>query len=1105
MPKSKGNWKRRITWAAGILALCYLLAGFVLVPIALKLAAPGLVSSSIVGNVRIGWVWMNPLTFSVTLRGVQVTDAEGADVIRIDRVYANVDPIASIFRGELAASRFALHEPIVYLVIEADGSINLVDALAPLEPAPPRPESPPIDLPEAVLDNFDLVDAEIHFTDRSRAVGFERSITSINLFLDNIRTRPEHENAFDFAATIGVDEVLLLSGVFQFNPLSLAGSVSLEGLELADYAPFYEEAFAFEITSGRARGAFDYAFEPLGENGRLGITAGSFGVSSIELRPKGSDAPFFFLESAELSELTVDLLEYEGRIGRIDIQSGFLRARLLEDGSLDLLEYLLPPASGEISADQDLADGGGAAGELEFGIRSDGEDLALPVNAALQHIQSLGEAAWTMSLGTFAFGDFALELDDATGEAARQVRVHDLEVLLENVTNAPGERANVSFSARLNDEGTIQVSGVVVPDPAELDLEYTLAELDLGALAHFAESLSPVRLVSAVLGMEGRATAHLEEEDRLVARILNRTTVRDFLVRIPGEETDLLRFDELQIGDTTIDLEPLTIEGSEVFLRKPYARVDRLEDGSLALLNFVPAAEPEEPGAGDPGDPLDEGAEEDGPDAAGVADKGDASGPELSLLIARVQVEDGTLEWSDASVNPTGNFSLSSLNFSATNVSLDPEARTDLTFSGNIAETGTANISGSLALGDPLIDTQVDAEIRSVPLAAFSPYAIDAVGRPIDQGAFSGDFTVAVESNHLDASNQLRIQTLRFGRAAEGSTGLLPVGVAIAALENSDGVITLDVPISGDLDNPDFDPAGLFLQIVRTTAMRALTAPLSIAGSMLGGSIPGLSLLQSDRPETDLSAVRFDAGQTGLTEAGIETLEALTTFLGERPRAQLLLTASVDPAADAGAEALARLNSALAQQQASSRTQALRELYAETFGGTPPEGDTAGSVPAKAAPEDGKAGEDHGRGEGFYLREGAHSEKETHSDRFYTDGSTEQRTLGSGFYTGASSRRPRQVPATAEPADAAAREDTGVAVADRASTSVGMLEQRLLEVYRPDEAFLEDLGRERQNSVWKYLTEVSGVPAERLTMPGPDVRARKEGPAVFIEFTSDIE
>ena len=40
-------------------------------------------------------------------------------------------------------------------------------------------------------------------------------------------------------------------------------------------------------------------------------------------------------------------------------------------------------------------------------------------------------------------------------------------------------------------------------------------------------------------------------------------------------------------------------------------------------------------------------------------------------------------------------------------------------------------------------------------------------------------------------------------------------GVAVAALQDRNGLISLDVPISGDLDNPDFQPGRLFMGILR--------------------------------------------------------------------------------------------------------------------------------------------------------------------------------------------------------------------------------------------------------------------------------------------------
>ena len=43
----------------------------------------------------------------------------------------------------------------------------------------------------------------------------------------------------------------------------------------------------------------------------------------------------------------------------------------------------------------------------------------------------------------------------------------------------------------------------------------------------------------------------------------------------------------------------------------------------------------------------------------------------------------------------------------------------------------------------------------------------------------------------------------------------LPVGLAIALLEDSDGLIELDVPVKGDMDQPQFELGGSYLENVR--------------------------------------------------------------------------------------------------------------------------------------------------------------------------------------------------------------------------------------------------------------------------------------------------
>jgi len=73
-------------------------------------------------------------------------------------------------------------------------------------------------------------------------------------------------------------------------------------------------------------------------------------------------------------------------------------------------------------------------------------------------------------------------------------------------------------------------------------------------------------------------------------------------------------------------------------------------------------------------------------------------------------------------------------------------------------------------------------------------------------------------------------------------------------LADRNGVIDLDLPISGSLNDPEFRLAPVIFKIIGNLIMKAVTSPFALLANALGGS-------------SDLSAVAFAPGSAQLDEA----------------------------------------------------------------------------------------------------------------------------------------------------------------------------------------------------------------------------------------------
>ena len=94
----------------------------------------------------------------------------------------------------------------------------------------------------------------------------------------------------------------------------------------------------------------------------------------------------------------------------------------------------------------------------------------------------------------------------------------------------------------------------------------------------------------------------------------------------------------------------------------------------------------------------------------------------------------------------------------------------------------------------------------------------------------------------LQASNQILLKQLQFSDRVEGSEAPnLPIRLAVALLADSKGVIDLNLPVSGSINDPQFRVGPIVWRMVLNLIGKAVTAPFALIAQALGGSAEDFS------------------------------------------------------------------------------------------------------------------------------------------------------------------------------------------------------------------------------------------------------------------------
>jgi hypothetical protein len=181
-------------------------------------------------------------------------------------------------------------------------------------------------------------------------------------------------------------------------------------------------------------------------------------------------------------------------------------------------------------------------------------------------------------------------------------------------------------------------------------------------------------------------------------------------------------------------------------------------------------------------------------------------------------------------------------------------------------------------------------EISGVDLRVLAPLTRQHVGHNIKSGQLDASLKINVDKGIIDSNmalvlHHLELKSLSKKEADELNSDFgFPLSSALSLLRDSENAIRLDIPVTGDIDNPDFDPKDA---IVKASSKAITTAVLHYYTPF--GLIFAAEGLFNLATALNFEPVLFDPGEDKLTPAHKEQLDKLASLMADRPGIHLTL------------------------------------------------------------------------------------------------------------------------------------------------------------------------------------------------------------------------
>jgi uncharacterized protein involved in outer membrane biogenesis len=793
-------------------------------------------------------------------RDVAIADHAGAPLVvwqRLQLKLADVQPL----RRSVALDLLRLEGAVVDLRRSADGR------LASLPPQPPAGDGASWDLR---IGRVEVADSRVHWQDRTTTPPAALQLADLQATLNGLQSTAPQPAALQLSARlVGGDTAAPISAEGQVSAQAANVALNLRDLELAALAPYMAQTLVPRL-AGRlsAQGRIDWA---AGETTKLALAFPQARVEALRIDDQRNrrDAGAAW-QSLAVRDLSVDVGARRVRIAAAELQQPQLQLRRAAGGDWNVLGWLRTTSP------------------------------AVPAPAATP--------AWQLQLDDFTLRGGRVAIDDAGPATPVRVQASALDVSLQGLAwpaaGQPPARGRIALRLAGTERGaqvaSAQWQGRFSAEPVQVRGALRVQRWPVHRFEpYFGAALPTIALLRGEASWQGDidiaqqrdAWAISARGDALLGDVQVHARSADGVV---GDE--LLTWNTFALNGLQATLAPAAkprIEVAEAVLSDFYSRLIVTEQGRFNLQDV----------AGAPVAAASAPAPAVAPSPAPAASAAELP---LALSVGATRLVQGRVDFTDRFIRPNYSAQLSELNGRLGAFRSGSREMAAIELRGRAAGTAALEIIGSLNPTAEPLALDIRAKATDLELAPFSPYSGRYAGYAIERGKLSMDVHYKIEPDgKLDAKNQVVLNQLTFGDKVDSPDATkLPVRLALALLADRNGVIDINLPVSGSINDPQFSVFGLVLKIIGNLLVKALTAPFSL---LAGGGA------------NDLSLVAFVPGTATPTDAGRAAIDQVAKALADRPALQMTVTGTSDPVSEREAAQRAALETRLRAEQRRER------------------------------------------------------------------------------------------------------------------------------------------------------------------------------------------
>ncbi len=718
---------------------------------------------------------------------------------------------------------------------------------------------------DVTLDKFTLKNFSVDIYDEIISPKQHFMLNDFNLSAQNIHSLGGY--ALKYQMGLRFNEVMVCDsqGTFKHSALDANGSFTCKGLDMRWFNDYVDditaksfEKFDLKLANAKIKFSLPYGLKQDANKTAIRLSDASFRLDDMKLKQKSNDKTLLRFAHFAIDGIDVDTATQRLHVKDITLYKPRVYAKKYKDGAINF----------------------------------DGLLRAKESNETKESLQS-EPSPWKATIKSLKIKRAGLFFDDNSIDETAHMKVNELNLHVSDISSDMKHTLQYESNMRINDDGKLFLRGKVRPEPLRVTSAINLQNLQLSDANPYVAQTHKVKLARGFVDFKANMRFEPQSSQNEMT-MKGSVKISDFVANESENDTTLIAFEKIEAKPFYLDMKPdrLSIENLSVLGMYSNIHIDANKSLNLSQL-----------------------AKENNATLA-TADTNKASQTQkkpFPVNIVKLSYKGGVTDFADDSLPLKFHTHIHDVAGTVYGISSEANLTSYVNMAGVIDKYGSMKIEGSLNSGDPKTFTDIGVHFRNLALDNMSPYSANFAGRKIDEGKLSLNLKYKIVKSQILGENSIIIKKIKLGDEVEGESSL-PLGLAVALLEDSDGIIDIDMPVEGDMDAPDFKYGALVMKTLGNLIVKIVSSPFSFLGSMLG--------IEGD----ELKFIAYEAGESTLLPPECEKLDALAKALSKRPKLSLKVSGTYALQEDTYALQTKKLKALVLKKSAKKDTKALLDI-----------------------------------------------------------------------------------------------------------------------------------------------------------------------------------